>query len=225
MGKGMITALSFTEVGGHALNEDAFALHQHPLEPAMWFCFVADGQGGRAGGGRAAQIACATAIECVAKYPPESWWKLRTWSSLFRMVDEAVLADPVAGFTTFVGLCVIRDRVIGISSGDSAAVVVTGGVSVDLTARQHKNPPCGSGVAEGTTFEASLIVPWRLLAMTDGVWKYVGWERVTAATRQELGSEVVAELQQSARLRGSGLFQDDFTVVLLEEVGPNATAG
>ena len=221
----MITALSFTEVGGHALNEDAFAVHQHPLEPAMWFCFVADGQGGRSGGGRAAQIACETAIECVAKYPPESWWKLRTWSSLFRMVDEAVLADSNAGFTTFVGLCAIDDRVIGISSGDSAAVVVTGGVPVDLTARQHKNPPCGSGVAEGTTFEASLIVPWRLLAMTDGVWKYVGWERATAATRQDLGSEVVAELQQSARLRGSGFFQDDFTVVLLEEVGPNATAG
>ncbi|HVS40227.1 MAG TPA: hypothetical protein VMS17_32010, partial [Gemmataceae bacterium] len=47
----MISVLSFSEVGGHRVNEDAFAVQQHPLDPGMWLCFVADGQGGQPGGG------------------------------------------------------------------------------------------------------------------------------------------------------------------------------
>ena len=88
--------------------------------------------------------------------------------------------------------------------------------TVDLTARQHKNPPVGSGVASPVTFAETPSPPWRLLVMTDGVWKYVGWERVIDAARREHACETVAELQHAARLPGSGLFQDDFTVVLLD---------
>ena len=45
-------ALSFSEAGGHCSNEDAFAIKQHPLDSHLWLCFVADGQGGRAGGAK-----------------------------------------------------------------------------------------------------------------------------------------------------------------------------
>src|SRR6185369_1355332 len=87
--------------------------------------------------------------------------------------DAAVAADREAGFTTLVGLCVGADHVAGASCGDSAAVAVCGASAPRvLTSRQWKNPPVGSGEATFVPFEMELAEPWRLLVMSDGVWKY-----------------------------------------------------
>ena len=53
----------------------------------------------------------------------------------------------------------------------------------ELTANQIKNPPVGSAAAVFTPFAGRLERPWTVLAMSDGVWKYVGWERVRAIQR------------------------------------------
>jgi len=53
----------------------------------------------------------------------------------------------------------------------------------DLTRQQAKNPPIGSGDALFTPFGALLADPWLVLAMSDGVWKYVGWDRLVATGR------------------------------------------
>jgi serine/threonine protein phosphatase PrpC len=212
----MVSVLSFSEVGGHRVNEDAFAVQQHPLDPGLWLCFVADGQGGQSGGGPAAQLACRSALAAAAACRPERLSDERTWSDLLRRADQAVRDDPAAGFTTLVGLGLVRNRVVGASSGDSAALLVCGECAVELTARQRKNPPVGSGAAEAVPFAAALSAPWKLLAMSDGVWKYVGWDRIIEAARREHGASLVAALQRSARLPRSGRFQDDFTVVVLE---------
>ena len=87
---------------------------------------------------------------------------------------------------------------------------------VELTRGQEKNPPVGSGSAIGVAFVETVEPPWRLLIVTDGVWKYVGWQRLVAATRNYSGDALTGELQRAARLPGSGRFQDDFTVVLME---------
>ena len=216
-GNQMINVLSFSEVGGHRLNEDAFVVQEHPSEPGLWLCFVADGQGGQAGGGLAARLACQVALEAVLKCPPESLSKPRTWSSIFQMADEAVRTEPAAGFTTLVGLCVSQDWLVGAANGDSAAVLLCGGQVTELTHGQHKNPPIGSGGILPVPFSVSMSVPWRLLVMSDGVWKYASWERVFASPGQMSGAELLVELQQAARLPRTGQFQDDFTVVLLEE--------
>lgn len=147
---------------------------------------------------------------------PERLKLQQTWGKLLQLVDETVSADPIAGFTTFVGLCVSRDRIVGVLSGDSAALLVTDNRAVELTAGQRKNPPVGSGTATATTFDVTPIVPSRLLLMTDGVWKYVGWERAIDTARKQSGPEVISTLQHAARLPGSGRFQDDFTLVLVE---------
>jgi len=55
-----------------------------------------------------------------------------------------------------------------------------------------------------------------VLAMTDGVWKYVGWDRVCELATRLGGDELLAALQAAARLPRTGQFQDDFTAVLLE---------
>lgn len=213
----MVSAVSFSEAGGHPDNEDAFVISQHPLDPAAWFCCVADGQGGRAGGGRAAKLACETAAGLVRGQSPAGLIDPRFWLTLLRTVDEAVERDPAAGFTTFVGLAVIRGRVVGVSHGDSAAVIATAEELHKLTFGQHKNPPVGSGSATPVPFQTVPVPPWKLLAVTDGVWKYVGWLRLADAARRFAGAALIDELQRAARLPGSGGLQDDFTVVLLEQ--------
>lgn len=86
----------------------------------------------------------------------------------------------------------------------------------ELTRGQRKNPPVGSGESPAVFFEASLAPSSRLLVMTDGVWKYVGWERLFEIVRKTCGAVLLEELQHAARLPRTGLFQDDFTIAMLE---------
>jgi hypothetical protein len=88
---------------------------------------------------------------------------------------------------------------------------------VDLTARQHKNPPVGSREATFVPFAAQLVRPWAVLAMTDGVWKYAGWENVLKIVSEPRGKDIIACLRDRARMQGSGGLQDDFTLILLQQ--------
>jgi serine/threonine protein phosphatase PrpC len=199
-----IRTYSFTAAGGHPVNEDAFVLR--PL-PGGAGCVVAlaDGQGGRAGGARAALLACQIASAST------------NWDECLPEADTAVAADREAGFTTLVALAIEGDYLSGASCGDSAAVAVSDGNAPRvLTSRQFKNPPVGSGEADFIPFEMELVRPWRVLVMSDGVWKYASWDHVWDCIARLSGEELIAELQVPARLKTTGEFQDDFTVVLLE---------
>lgn len=220
----MIDVVSFSEPGGHAVNEDAFVVLPHPSIPDCWLCALADGQGGRAGGARAARLACDTAIASMLTLNPGEMGEVTTWFSIFRSADEAVRADREAGFTTLVGFCIVMGIVCGASSGDSGALLLHGdGEIEELTAHQQKNPPVGSGAAKFVPFVSNAEPPWTLLAMSDGVWKYVGWDRVIAAGRTHRGQELIDTLAALARLSGSGRFQDDFTVVAFHGSPPDRT--
>jgi len=213
----MIRIESFSEAGnGHVANEDAVVVRQHPVDPRMTLVCLADGQGGRAGGAVAARRACDTLANVAADTDPHDLMDLASWGTLFRTADLAVAADPTAGLTTLVGFGVTTGRIAGASCGDSDVLVVTDAAAVVLTRGQRKNPSVGSGDAEAVGFEVELPQPWKVLAVSDGVWKYVGWERVIAAARAKSGRDLLAELERAARLPGSGRFQDDFTAVLLE---------
>ena len=67
----MIHVLTYSEVGGHRVNEDAFVARPHPVDPDSWLICLADGQGGRAGGAQASQLACKTAADLAAKAPAD----------------------------------------------------------------------------------------------------------------------------------------------------------
>lgn len=220
----MPSVLTFTEVGSHRLNEDVLVVKQHEAEPNLWLCFMADGQGGQPGGGPAAQLACEVALKAALDCSPQELQDQRRWAGFLRLADKDVEADVETGCTTFVGLCVFNGQIFGVSSGDSAALLVSRDQEVELTSGQRKNPPVGSGFAIAVTFTASINGPWQLLVMTDGVWKYVGWDRIVAISRRSRGAKLLAELQEAARLPGNGRFQDDFTVVLFEEDDQNAIA-
>lgn len=88
-----------------------------------------------------------------------------------------------------------------------------------VTGRQTKDPPVGSGEAFFVPFTAELTAPWVVIAMTDGVWKYAGWHRIKEAATRLRGRPLIDELQALARLPGSGEFQDDFTLILIQDNG------
>jgi len=206
----MIQTYSFSEAGGHPVNEDAFVANPISGEADGAFVCLADGQGGRAGGQKAAQLACTGAGLLFYIFD-------RSWSDLLQSADRDVAKTEDTGFTTLIGFSIRDDTLTGASCGDSAVLALCGsGAITELTAHQFKNPPVGSGEAIFVPFDIKLTRPWKILAMTDGVWKYVGWDRVHALARELGGEELLAALQTAARLQRSGQFQDDFTVVLLE---------
>jgi hypothetical protein len=213
----MIRASSYSAAGGHAVNEDAFLLEPLAAEPAGWLVYLADGQGGRPGGLPAARAACRFASAFASAKSPTALGEPYSWVDILTSADEAVAADLESGFSTLVGLCVRSDHVAGASCGDSAALAVCAGSAPRvLTSRQFKDPPVGSGEATFVPFELELVRPWRILAMSDGVWKYASWDRVWDLAARLSGDELLAELQAAARLKTTGEFPDDFTMVLLE---------
>ena len=58
---------------------------------------------------------------------------------------------------------------------------------------------------------------FEILAMSDGVWKYVGWDRLSVAVRSPRDAPLAETLQRAARLPRSGQFPDDFTLVVFED--------
>ncbi|MFO0930104.1 MAG: SpoIIE family protein phosphatase [Gemmataceae bacterium] len=212
----MPAVFTFSEVGGHAQNEDSFGGRPHPDDEQTLVCAVADGMGGQPNGGPAARLAVRAALDGATNLPVDAIH----WPDVLRQADAAVLADPGAGLTTLLGFTVREGRIRGASCGDSAVFILDAeGRAAELTARQRKIPPVGSGEAFFVPFTATLEAPWVLIAMTDGVWKYVGWRRIQEAAARHRGDELIRALQTLARLPGSGQFQDDFTLIVVQDRG------
>jgi len=212
----MIKTFNFSERGGHATNEDAQHICVHPSDSRCHVCALADGQGGRAGGQAAARIAVQAAVDAMCAQRPAQLAHTKAWRTLLHEADVAVSRDADAGFTTLVAFALFDNIVVGASSGDSAAVAFMGGGHQILTENQKKNPPVGSEAAAFVPFACPLRAPWKVLAMSDGVWNYVGWQCITELASEHNGRDLIDALCNKARLPRSGEFQDDFTVVLAE---------
>jgi serine/threonine protein phosphatase PrpC len=212
----MIDIFSHSEPGGHERNEDFLRVGRHPDDKDCVVCALADGQGGQSGGARAARLACEVCADLCCEVASGELLQPAAWPALLRRVDQAVADDPDAGFTTLVAFCVNRGQVVGASSGDSAALMIDAeNDGVRLTSRQAKNPPVGSTAAEFVVFSEKLAAPWKVLAMSDGVWKYASWEALREVAREFSGTECLDALRGKAFSR-AGRLQDDFSVVLLE---------
>src|SRR5262245_33964844 len=206
----------YTEPGYMHVNEDAINAVHHPTDSRMLLCALADGQGGRSGGGAAAQNAVRLCLEMASTYPPNKLVDPFTWVSICEAADRKVCAFPEAGYTTLIGLTVVPDFVAGASSGDSEVVLLLGDRFKILTELQQKNPPVGSGGCRLTPLSAQLNEPWKLLVMSDGVWRYVGWERMKSLMRSEAGDALVARLRAAAVENTDGRLVDDFSALVIE---------
>ncbi|HEU5098462.1 MAG TPA: PP2C family serine/threonine-protein phosphatase [Roseiflexaceae bacterium] len=212
-GETTITSHVYSERGGaHADNEDAVESRRHDRDGALWLCCLADGQGGQPGGARAAQIAVQSAITAALAVSPRALLKPKICEGIVRAADNAVYADPEAGFATLVVLTIRDRRVCGASCGDSAAVLLQDGERVVLTQEQLANPPIGSRAARPRSFYLDLEPPWRICALSDGIWKYAGWDRIVALMRRKGGSDLVDALRAAAIRPGTDRLPDDFSI-------------
>jgi PPM family protein phosphatase len=137
------------------------------------------------------------------------------WLDVCNVADRGVAAEPDAGYCTLVALVAAGEWVVGASSGDSAAALIFDHSTVILTDRQHKNPPVGSGAAKFEAFSARPGKKWRVMVVSDGVWKYVGWERMFVVGREARGDHVADALRREV-IQSHGLLPDDFSVIVIE---------
>jgi serine/threonine protein phosphatase PrpC len=220
----VLHVFSHSEPGGHAENEDAFEVRCLSGSSGAYLCALADGQGGRAGGVAAARLACRVVLDAAGTLPPARLLLPTTWYAPFAAADRAAADDLTAGFTTLVAFCITDGYICGASNGDSAAILSLPNVSPTiLTAAQSKNPPVGSGAAAVMPFGAKLTFPFLMLALSDGVWKYVGWEQVLAIVREQPADKVISSLRDRAATARGGL-ADDFTIIVCsgDDSGPAA---
>lgn len=213
----MIEHFIHSESGHQPINEDAVEVRRHPLNEQIWLGSLADGQGGRSGGAIAAQQAVQESLRAALALQPLQLQTRYYWHCLFKTVDLAVQKHPDAGFSTLVTFGIANQSVSGVSCGDSAALLLTQGQPCLLTENQMKNPPIGSGSAIPTFFSAELSPPWKLLVMSDGVWKFIGWENLTTLVSTQSGHELIQSLQASA-LQSTNVLADDFSLVLFQEL-------
>jgi hypothetical protein len=213
----VIHHFAHSEPGGHRDNQDCWEVRRHASEPPLYLCAVADGQGGQSGAALASGTACKACLDIASSCSREKLLSPSTWPGILQAADKAVADCAGAGYTTLVAFGLTEKMVCGSSSGDSAAVVVNPGLGPDiLTDNQVKNPPVGSGAAVFEPFGLCLFSPWTLLALTDGVWKYAGWDSVIAAATRSTGDAILRTLRQKAALRRTGGLQDDFTLVVFQ---------
>ncbi len=203
---------TYTEVGGHIQNEDTVCVQEHS-SGGIWVCAIADGQGGQRGGERASQLSCQTILDLSQGLSAVQLSNPRTWLSLVQQADLNVYNDPDAGLTTLVAFCIHEKFLVGASTGDSALVVLNAERVEHLTKNQLKNPPIGSGRAAVVPFGYAIQPQDVVLAMTDGVWKYIGWEKLIQVARTETSLALFETLRKMAALPRSGNLQDDFTII------------
>ena len=205
-----------SHAGEGSTNEDVFGYRYHPQSPSCCICVLADGQGGHAGGQRAAQLACSTIINAATALQPDLLSQPLAWTDLLYHADQTLYESPRAGLTTVVALCITPWWVCGASCGDSEALLMMENKAIFLTQHQTKKPPMGSGLASITPFGNKLKPQWLLLMMSDGVWKYAGWPRIKTLLSSHNSSDAIDQIEQLARLPGTGAFQDDFTLLLAQ---------
>ena len=212
-----ITRYTRAKDGGD--NQDCCRVLPHPRDGNCRLFAIADGQGGRCGAALASQTACETALRLAAGYSPRRLMRDRVWQRILHRADKAVARCRDAGFTTLIAGCVTPTMVCGAANGDSAVVLGWCDYAELLTAEAVKNPPVGSGRAPFAVFRAALGPPWTLLAMTDGVWKKLGWAPInrSAVCHDENGKALAEQLCRTAFRAGGLRLQDDFTLIVIQQ--------
>lgn len=171
---------------------------------------LADGAGGRAGGGEAAQIA----VDEAAKAAPSvrKAREARFWARWLREVDALIRDDAQAGETTAIIAAIGADFVAGASVGDSSVWLIGAENWLDLSENQTRKPFLGLGGASPLPFSARLKGQTLLLA-SDGLTKYADWERLAQIARGAEIETAADELIAAVRTT-SGAFADDVSCIL-----------
>lgn len=200
----------YSEPGFGHENEDVV---QVGVLEGLTLCALADGQGGQPGGAKAARVAVDTIFELATKSQVRRLLTQGHWLSILSQADVATSKTDGAGYSTLVCLGIDKNQICGASCGDSAAFLFANNHLFTLTEKQYKNPPVGSGGAKPVGFSANLKGDWKLLVVSDGVWKYLGVDAIRDATlRISRADTLVDSLRHDLLEQYSGKLPDDFSI-------------
>jgi PPM family protein phosphatase len=182
---------------------------------------VADGVGGRPGGGEAAQLAIET---LEAEESALSQNSARVWRGFFVALNDALTVHPEAGQTTLVALLLTHKKIMGASIGDSEAWWITSDGHFAITEAQTRKPYLGSGAAEPIVFELKITTPGTLLLASDGLFKYADQAAILEGIRTAETVDIAADALVKLASGVSGRFYDDLSLIVVRvEVGEVGT--
>lgn len=205
-----LTTHSESAIAGRE-NQDFISAKCHPQDAGIWICVLADGAGGQAGGALAAKIAVESCEKAILNLNLRDLWEKSAWRAILESADVAVEAENEAGITTLIACAICETQICGASVGDSAVIAFSDSQINELSERQRKNPPVGSGGAWPTPFGFSLRKGWQIVLMSDGVWRYLGMESVAQIGREN-EPQMAIEKIRAHHARPTGL-PDDFSVI------------
>jgi len=173
---------------------------------------VADGVGGRPGGGEAATML----VENVVDYFVDADYDTSdlALTKLLTEIDQALADDETAGETTAVVAVVTAEGIVGASVGDSDAYLVLANDEFKLTHGARK-PFLGYGAAWPHPLNAAELVDGTLILASDGLWKYADLDKICAIVRSKEKSleEIAKALVDEARMP-NGELPDDISIAL-----------
>jgi serine/threonine protein phosphatase PrpC len=172
---------------------------------------LADGGGGMRGGAAASHWLIAL-VESAVKdraFPLEA---MNAWVDLFKTAD-AGLAENRAGETTGIVVVLGPRRLIGVSTGDSEAWVVSSTQTDNLTVGQYTRQRLGSNRATPTSFERPAPSD-ALVVASDGLFKFAAMDVIANVVRAQAIGPAAKGLVELVRL-GSGKVAEDVAVVLV----------
>jgi serine/threonine protein phosphatase PrpC len=180
------------------------------LSPETGVLVVADGVGGRVGGGVASEMAVRLVREAA---PGLTVTDHMAWYRLAAEIDRALARDASAGETTLVVVGVTPKQIVGVSVGDSEAWFITPEGHYNLTGGQEKKPYLGTGMARPVPFALRTPRAGTVVAGTDGLFRYAPPESICDSALHPDLDEAARQLVNLVR-PDSGRLPDDVAVVL-----------
>lgn len=176
-------------------------------------CMIADGVGGRSGGGAAADYfirSATTWVESLKQFPGA-----REQHRFLRDLDLQMTRTAGLGEATAILAFISDSRIIGACVGDSVCWWITDSTCIDLTAAAGQKPWLGSGMARIQSFEQP-IQNGTLLIATDGLSKYADRDELCQIARrsshEKCGTNLIAFMRPP-----SGMLPDDVAVIVARQ--------
>jgi serine/threonine protein phosphatase PrpC len=190
---------------GRTRNEDAFVILRGPVLVAA----ICDGAGNAE---QAAKRSLRLFSQFARAAAPDQLLRAETWVRWVRQLDLGLLGGVES---TFVGVAVVENELVGAATGDSRAYWLGAGAEFRILTAGAGSSRLGSGEVTPLTIRRVLEPRDIVLLMSDGAWSpltpYLLQRAVRRATGQHF-SDVPGSVLQAAGRTGRW---DDMTVVAL----------
>lgn len=194
---------------GRTRNEDAFVILRGPVLVAA----VCDGAGNAE---QAAKRSLRLFSQFARAAAPDQFLRAETWVRWIRQLDLALLGGVES---TFIGVSVVENELVGAAAGDSRVYWLGAETEVRILNAGARSSRLGSGEVAPLTIRCVLKPRDIVLLMSDGAWSPLSPYLLQRAVRRVTGqhfSEVPGAVLQAAGRTGHW---DDMTVVALRVTG------